>query len=626
MRGWRRQVRFGIIAVAGFVLLVTVLPQVASGIGLGSLANRLDSAAACSGSSGSSGGSGSGSSGGSCCTGSSDSGGSGSGSGSSQCNTGPGTVTGNVVVSGAPKSFFPSAIGAGACASTGTITTLCADPIFALQSDGTYSLSLDPGDWVVYGFYENSLFGGAFLSKPQVVTVTSGGTVVVNAVVPFAKPATLKATVTVTGLPAGVPLQSVGVLLCPAGSPFSGGIQPLTCVNGNGDYFPPPGPTSDSVVVTGLPSGPWTAYPSYCTVLGCSTNAAAGAPVNLVAGKTSRLKLKTSFLTPLNGLVNTTVTVSGAPAGFDASVGVFACQIQLGGSSCEGSSGSPSGSAFPLVLGAGLWAITGQYFAPVYGNAIDGSTVFILVQGGGVQSVALDVPYQVLGTAAGSIKVTGVPSGVKVTAYSVTACPTGGSPLDPFGFLSCVTEYSGSGTQFFGPANTRRLGRSAHRVALPHTAGTRINTYTLPTLTAGAWSLSVDYTTAFGTFSSPGSTTVNVTAAKTTTTHLTVPYQSPSTGVVTGSVKVVGVPANSFSASVQACSTQPTVGTCTDEIDAFLDANGKYALNLPAGTWWVSGVVYVYNFPSTEVLTSAPRQFSVTAGTRNKANFTVLGG
>jgi hypothetical protein len=530
-----------------------------------------------------------------------------------------------VVVSGAPKTFQPSVVGAGACAVTGAVTTLCADPIFALESDGTYSLSLDPGDWAVYGFYENSLFGGAFLSTPQVVTVTSGGTVVVNAVVPYAKPATLKSTVTVTGLPAGVPLQSVGILLCPAGSPFSGGTQPLTCVTGYGNYDAPPGATSGAVELAGLPSGSWTAYPSYCTLLGCSTNPATGVQVDLVAGRTTHVRLRTPFLTPPNGLVNATVVVSGTPAGFDDAVGVYACQIQLGGSYCEESEGSPGGSSFPLVLGAGLWAITGEYFVPIYGNAVVGATAYVLVQGGGVQTLGLDVPYQVLGTASGSIKVTGVPSGVKVTAYTVTACPTGGSSLNPFPFISCVTEYSGSGSQNYGPADTRRLGRKVHRVALPHTAGTRINSYTLPTLTPGTWSLNVGYTTAFGTFTDPGSTDVAITAAQTTTTRLTIPYQSPSTGVVTGSVTVVGVPSYSFDAEVQACSTQPTVGTCTDEIDAYLDANGKYALPLPPGTWWVSGVAYVYSDTSTEVLTSAPREISLAAGDRTRANFTILG-
>jgi hypothetical protein len=67
MRRWQQKGRLGVVAAASFVLLVLVLPQVATGIGLGSLAARLTDSGACgsSGSSGSgsfgSGGSGSGS-------------------------------------------------------------------------------------------------------------------------------------------------------------------------------------------------------------------------------------------------------------------------------------------------------------------------------------------------------------------------------------------------------------------------------------------------------------------------------------------------------------------------------------------------------------------------------------
>ncbi len=35
-------------------------------------------------------------------------------------------------------------------------------------------------------------------------------------------------------------------------------------------------------------------------------------------------------------------------------------------------------------------------------------------------------------------------------------------------------------------------------------------------------------------------------------------------------------------------------GSCTNEVDAFLGPNGTYQLDLPPGTWWVQGVVYVY--------------------------------
>ena len=48
MKRWNQRVRLGVIAVASFVLLVTVLPQVASGLGLGPLANRLASSVSCS--------------------------------------------------------------------------------------------------------------------------------------------------------------------------------------------------------------------------------------------------------------------------------------------------------------------------------------------------------------------------------------------------------------------------------------------------------------------------------------------------------------------------------------------------------------------------------------------------
>jgi hypothetical protein len=67
MRRWQQKARLGVVAAASFVLLVLVLPQVATGIGLGSLAHLVGSGPC--GSSGSSGsmGSGSGSGGSSEC-------------------------------------------------------------------------------------------------------------------------------------------------------------------------------------------------------------------------------------------------------------------------------------------------------------------------------------------------------------------------------------------------------------------------------------------------------------------------------------------------------------------------------------------------------------------------------
>jgi hypothetical protein len=76
MRRWQQRARLGVVAAASFVLLVLVLPQIATGIGLGGLAHLVSSGPC--GSSGSSGSMGSGS---------------GSGGGSSVC--GPPTLTVN---------------------------------------------------------------------------------------------------------------------------------------------------------------------------------------------------------------------------------------------------------------------------------------------------------------------------------------------------------------------------------------------------------------------------------------------------------------------------------------------------------------------------------------------------
>ena len=314
MARWRKQIRLALIAVAGFVLLVTVLPQVASGIGLGALANRLDSSTTC-GSSGSSGSSGpttpttlSGSSGssGSCCSGSSGSSGSSGGSGSSGCDTGPGTVTGTVAVTGAPAGFTPSVVGAGACPEPDPGNALCSSPQYALASGGSYTLSLSPGSWVVWGFYEATFGSGAYLGAPHVVTVPPGGTVVLDTTVPYAKPATVKATVAVTGLPAGMQLTSASVVLCPVGITDSGSGQPLPCASSE-MYLATPTSAPVAVTLTGLPAGQWTAYPTYCTVFGCSNPTPSPKAVVTTAGHTTRARLTTPYQVPQNGLVNFSV-------------------------------------------------------------------------------------------------------------------------------------------------------------------------------------------------------------------------------------------------------------------------------------------------------------------------------
>ncbi len=196
MKSWQPRARMAIIAAASFVLLVTVVPQIASGFGLTSLANRIVGSESCVGSSSS------GSSSSSMCCGSS----SGSSSSSGQC--GMGTVTGTVTVTGAPKNFRPAYIGAGACPASTPGKKTCANPVYDLTSNGVYTLSLAPGTWRVDGFYENNAYGGAFLGSAQTVTVIAGETVQQNLTVPYEKAASVHGTITVKNVPPFDPVLS----------------------------------------------------------------------------------------------------------------------------------------------------------------------------------------------------------------------------------------------------------------------------------------------------------------------------------------------------------------------------------------------------------------------------------
>jgi len=602
MARWVKQIRIVLIAAAAFVLLVTVLPQVAAGIGLGSLAHRLDVTTNCSGSSGSSG------------SGSSDS------SGSSGCATGPGTVSGMVTVTGAPSGFAPALIGAGACPYVSAGQSLCAFPQFALALGGNYSLQLAPGNWVVEGFYENTALGGAFVGPPHMVTVASGANLSVNVRVRYAVPATLHVTVTVSGLAPTSPVLSSYAILCPQGVHYDGIVQPLACVRGDSSLYPP-SPTPGSFSIVGLPAGRWKAYPGYCTLFGCADNPQAGKHVTTVAGQTSQVDLSTGFLVPPNGQLTASASVTGAPVGFNNPVGIMACDIGHQFGFCSGTFNGGGGPT-TMILPDGIWAVSAFYTVQPFGNAVSGQVQNIVIQGGQVTTLDLVVPYQVLGTATGSITITGKPASVPIKSYSVYACPVGLS--NPFSYLSCVSEYSGVAGYAYGAADPKRFGQSARRGSLSKPTGATINTYNLPTLTPGQWNIQVTYSTPFGYYSPQFGTIVNITAGKTTATKIKIPYQQPYSGIVKGTLTVVGI-GGGFNSQVRACSSAPVAGICNGGFYAQMGSNGTYQLQLPPGTWWVQGVVYVYSGFNSRTLTSEAKQVTVVGGSSAKANFTVTG-
>jgi hypothetical protein len=572
-------IRLGLIAAASFVLLVTVLPQVASGIGLRAVGARLAASVSCSGSSG--------------------------GSSSSQC--GPGTVTGSVTIAGAPAGFTPAFLGAGACPAGTTTGVACADPQYTLAEGGSYSLSLTPGSWEVSGFYENNGFGGVFLSPPTVVTVPSGGTVTANFVVTYQAPATVQGQVKVTGVPSGVSLSELSVLLCPSFAPYAGGSPSIACVT---SYSPTQsGVTSASYQVSGLPPGTWTVYPSYCTQFDCATNAAAGKVVQLVSAHTTRASVRTPFIVPGDGLLSATVTVTGAPTGFTDPVGLAACQA----GSCQTFT-DLSGGSTTLLLAVGTWTVHGLYLASPFDNAIAGPSQTVTISGGHTTTVPLSVPYQLLGTASGTIRVTGNQQHVPVTSYTVSACPVAVSGSLP---SPCIDEYSGPTGYGFGASITSAAANAKGAARSP------VDLYDINTLTPGTWTLYPGYGTALGSYTDPVGTDVTIVAGQTTSRPLTVPFQAPTLGAVTGKVVVIGAPANGFEAGVQACTAPPSGTSCPGEQDAYSQADGRYSLALPPGTWWLSGFVDLFTGLGFGESTSAPEQVSVVPGSHSKLNFRV---
>jgi hypothetical protein len=592
MKRWKQWIRLAVIGGASFVLLVTVLPQVASGLGFGPLAKRLATSVPCS-----------------------------SGvlvAASSSVCAPVGTVTGKVTITGAPKGFSPGEIGAGACPDTAKTAMACAEPVYDLASDGVYSLSLTAGKWLVDGFYETRAFGGVFLGTAVVVTVKADAKSTKNFTVAYQKPAAVHGTLHVTGVPAGSQLYELSVLLCPSFAPYNGTTASIACVNGYDDG----GVVGDagSYSVTGLPPGKWTAYPGFCTDSGCHTNAKAGKALTLVSGVNSTANLTTPYIVPGYGLVSGTVTVTGAPLGFSDPEGVSLCGKEHGLTECN--SASVEGGVYSSLLAVGTWKVTGLYLVPPFYNAVSGATKTISVTSGHSTTLNLTDPYQVLGGAAGLINVVGDPADVPIESYTVLACPAGGGPDS----LNCISEYSGPGGNGFEVASSSSLGKIPHPAAArPKLAAPSYNAYQLSTLTKGTWLLYPGYQTVFGSVTDPTASRVTITPGQTITRNLTIPYQFPSDGAVVGSVVMVGAPGNGYDeAGAEACSAKPTKTTCDNEQQAYSSTDGQYQLLLSPGTWWVAGFVDEFGeVPSLNQSISPPVKITVKAGVENTEDFVV---
>jgi hypothetical protein len=542
-------------------------------------------------------------------------------------------VSGTVSITGAPAGFKTEAVGVGACPVSATGTLACASPGFVLAANKkNYSLELGVGTWRVGAFYELRSFGGEFIGPSAAITVTMNAKDKKSFSIPYQVPATLTGTVQVSGVPSDFQIQNRSVILCPSYAPYRGGTGSIACVNASTPFNE-----------AGLPPGRWTAIPSFCALsrvggeyqefqYQCFTNAKASKSITLSAGGVGTLDLTTPFLTPGYGMLAGAVSIDGAPKGFSDPVGVDACRNTV--SSCQEIEVT-AGKLFELLLPVGTWHINPFYLAAPFYNEITGPTKTVKITSGNGAVFNVSQQYKALGQAEGAVDVTGAPSGVSFHTYTVLACPssspwTGGAIPD-----ACVSEYSG--TPQSGGGIGIVIGSASSAVSkLPHPPVAHLkpadasapSSYQLPTLTPGTWLLYPGYQTVFATYVDSTPTRVTVVSGNTTVQNLTVPYKTPLDGAVTGTVSVVGAPANGdtqVQLGVEACSTPPT--SCIGGQTIFADQNGNYQLVLTPGTWSIRGIAQYFSYVGTgvdfETSRGAAQQITVQAGVQTSQDFTV---
>lgn len=407
--------------------------------------------------------------------------------------TSTGELTGTVSITGAPKGFS-GLVGVGACPAPIRKGEICASPQYTLSSNGgTYTLALRPGSWFAVGFYELAAFGGAFLGKSKMVTITAATTVHRNFTIPYTAPGTVRGNVSVKGVPKGVTVSSESVLACPANVPYTGGNTPIVCVNTQVR------PTGEAYSIQTLPPGKWLLYPGYTTIYGPFISAD-GRTVTITSGAVTKRDLVVRYHTPDQGMMTGTVSVTGAPKGFSGLVGIGACPAPTPtGTICS----SPqyalaSGSgAYTLLLSRGSWVAEGFYELTAFGGAFLGKSKMVTIAGGTTVQRNFTIPYKAPGTVTGRVKVEKVPSGVTIQATLVLACPS----ADPY------------------------TNKTVPIVCVEMSAPPR-SAYSISTLPPGSWLLYPGYAVTTGSYLSHHGVAATVTSNHVTTQNLTVIYKS----------------------------------------------------------------------------------------------------
>ena len=410
----------------------------------------------------------------------------------------PGVLTGLSTVSNAPAGFSAE-VGVVACRSTTSQVSRCPHPYSTISgSGGSYSLDLPAGSWRVTGYYTLGSFGGslggAFFGPSIVLLMTSGVTDRYNVSIPYQAPAVATGTVTVTGAPKGVTIASEEVIACPAADPLVGTEPSVYCATG---FVPPPSPSSSYDL--SLPSGKWILYVGYYTSFGLTVDPT-GMAVTLHAGKTTTADLNVHYAVPTNGLIEGTVTVTGAPNGTSMLVGAGGCPDKSGILTlCPSPTYTLAGAGgtYQLAVPAGKWLLAGFYELAPFGGQFLSATHVEEVTGGSILRLNLTIPYVKPATVTATVKVTGVPSGTTVESIGMLVCPTS-------------SPYHGT----------------IEPIECSFTSGTPSTTLSISTLPPGKFLIYPGYLTATSSLISTTGTPVALASGKTSHVALTVAYGS----------------------------------------------------------------------------------------------------
>jgi hypothetical protein len=404
----------------------------------------------------------------------------------------PGQITGNVTVATAPAGFG-GIVGILACPAAAATGSPCPSPQYTVSgSGGSYTLGLPAGTWQVTGFYELDYQSGAFLGPSRAVTVASGGTVRQNLSIRYQAPSSISGSVAITGVPTGVEVSDLDVTACPAWAPIVGGTPSPFCATTSAAAG------SDDYTIATLPQGSWLLYPGYYTEFG-PTIVTTPTTVSLPRNAAVTADLSAPYQTPTDALVEGTVTVTGAPAGFEGIPGVGACPLAKGPAKpCPNPQYTLTGSgggSYQLTLAAGKWELAGFYELAPFAGQFLGALHDVSLTGGTIVTLNVTVPYKAPASVTATVTVTGVPVGVAIEDLIVLACPSS----TPYDGLTEPTECVEGGSPAGSPV-------------------------TLDTLPPGRWLLYPGYVTSTTELVSTTPKRVKLVSGATTASKLTIAY------------------------------------------------------------------------------------------------------